>query len=512
MSSPTPDPRRSPNSQSRPRRFTIGTIRQGWRRQKQTLAAAIRHWCDRDRLLLVLLPKVWSFFGLTLQCLIQVRGWWQRILRIVSRIGHGWWQLKSPLISALKWIGQRNQLLAILLLLLWVLVLIGHLFVHGVSRFEGRLITQSMSFTYIGEVDKQFLNSLSLPKLTLQGKQPEALLLKGQFSSPDDPVLNTQLKRLTQLEIQLPDSRSGITFDRVDVTQPNSIYLQQLRILPNTHVEQLAYQIRANQLHFCLQSSTVEGNGCEDRNAVESDPTPVGRLEFGVSSAPIRLFLSNVEIPALGISESTLETQVRWQPVGQDFILPISSPTAVQLRLPTVSKNVSAEVIDDLTQLIRGDILVSRVRFSQLNRSGNINDDILTSDILDGEIRMMGQSLKLQPNQFLIIPTDRPYKESCRMAPTQPSGIQRLRGIRLNLKEPRGLETLISGESKCLAIGFYPEFPAEKIEPSWLLHHVPQEGINAIYTLLGAFTGILFPLLLPENGKNTPKQKEILKK
>jgi hypothetical protein len=355
-----------------------------------------------------------------------------------------------------------------------------------------------MSFTYVGDVDKQFLNSLGITKLALQGKQPTVLTLKGKFSSLD-PNLNAKLKSPTQLEVQLSSPNSELALQIADIKQTNSLNLQQLRILPDTQVKQLTYRPITNQLNFCLQSGSVTVNVCENTSAVEPNASIVGELKFGVNSTAINLFLSSVQIPALGITESTLETQLRWIPEGQDFILPIFSPTSVEIGLPRVSKNTTEETIDDLTQLIRGDIPVKQVRFSKLDRSGNINDDILTSEILDGEVRMMGQSLKLQSRQFLIIPTDRDFdKPNCRMSPTENPGIQRLRDIRLNLKDPKGLQTLISGESKCLAIGLYQEFPTQSIEPSWLLKYLPQEGINAIYTLIGAFTGILFPRLFPD--------------
>ena len=437
------------------------------------------------------------------------RRWQRRISRALGAIGPASARLGKTWVAAIGRIRKRDQLLALLLLLLWIVLLLGNFYFRGVSRFEGSLITKTISFTYVGEVDKQFLNSLDLPKLMLKGQQSTPLTLQGKFFSAD-PTLNAKLKSLSQLEIQLATPLSGLTLEAADAKQPNPIGLRQLRILPQTQVEQLTYQAPARQIQFCLQSSTATHSGaagCDQSSTVaanveanaEVNLGPVGKLEFGVNPAALKLFLANVQIPALDITASTLETELRWLPAGQDFVLPIVASTALQISLPKVGKNTPAEAIDDLTQFIRGDIAVQQVRFSQLDRSGNVNDDILTSEILDGEVRMMGQSLKLQPRQFLIIPTERPFdKPNCRMSPTQKPGIQRLRDIRLNVKEPPGLQTLISGESKCLAIGLYQEFPTQSIEPSWLLKYLPQEGINAIYTLIGAFTGILFPRLFPD--------------
>lgn len=424
---------------------------------------------------------------------------WQRcIIRSLHILNKGMTGFGKKVAATIGRIRRRDRLLAILLLLIWIVLLLGNFYIRGVSRFEGNLITQIMSFTYVGEVDKQFLNSLDITKLTLQGNQTNTLTLKGRFSS-SDATLNAKLKPVVQLDVQLSKPYSELALEIADLRETNSINLHQLRIQPNTQVERLTYRPISNQLNFCLQSSSVKVNICENKSAIESNLPIVGELKFGVNPTAINLFLSSVQIPALEINELTLETQLRWIPEAQDFILPISSPTSVEIGLPKVSKTTTEEAVDDLTQLIRGDIPVKQVRFSKLDRSGNVNDDILTSEILDGEVRMMGQSLKLQPRQFLIIPTDRPFdKPNCRMSPTENPGIQRLRDIRLNLKEPKGLQTLISGESKCLAIGLYQEFPTQSIEPSWLLKYLPQEGINAIYTLIGAFTGILFPRLFPD--------------
>ncbi len=428
------------------------------------------------------------------------RGWQRQITRSLNSIGKGIGRFGHGVAAAIGRIHRRDQLLAMLLLLIWVVLLLGNFYIRGVSQFEGSLITKTMSFTYVGDVDKQFLNSMDLTKLALQGQQPTMLALKGKFSSPD-PTLNAKLKLLTQLEIQLPTPRSQLTLENANAKQPDAIGLRQLRILPNTQIEQLTYQpSNNNQLQFCLQSSAAANNGCDNLSDAKPNSDKVGELEFGVNSTAINLFLSNGQIPALGITELVLETRLRWLPEGQDFILPLSSPTSLQIGLPKVAKTTTEDATDNLTQLIRGDIRVKQVRFSQLDRIGNINDDILTSQILDGEVRMMGQSMKLQPRQFLIIPTDQKFdKPNCRMSPTENPGIQRLRDIRLNLKDPKGLQTLFSGESKCLAIGLYREFPIQSIEPSWLLKYLPQEGINAIYTLIGAFTGILFPRLFPDN-------------
>lgn len=422
--------------------------------------------------------------------------WPRRVTRLLNAVWRGIIRLGQRFATAIRHIRKRDQLLAIILLLIWVVLLLGNFYVRGVSRFEGSLITRSMSFTYAGNVDKRFLNSIdNILKLNLQGEQTQPLVLEGRFSSRD-PNLNKKLESLPKLEIQLTSSRSRLTLETADASQ-TAISLQEMQIFPKTQIAGLTYLAKASQLKLCVQSSQTD---CENPSNVNSNQVRIGRLGFSVAQSPLNLFISSAKIPALSVDESILETSLRWTPEVQDFTLPLMSPASLQISLPKASKPAAEETSDDVTRAIRGNILVKDVDFSNLDRTGNTNDDIETSEILDGEVRMMGQSLKLQPGQVLIIPTDHDFdKPNCRMSPTQNPGIQRLRDIRLNTKDPQGLQTLFSGESKCLAIGLYERFPTQSIEPSWLLKYLPQEGINAIYTLIGAFTGILFPRLFPDD-------------
>jgi hypothetical protein len=415
-------------------------------------------------------------------------------------------RLRQHFVATISRIHRRDQFLAILLLSIWIVLLLGNYYFRGVSRFEGSLTTKTMSFTYIGNSDKRFLNSINnIAKFTIQGKQPVNLTLNGKFSSPDSNI-NTKLQSLTQLDIQLISSLSGLTLEAANPKQGQAISLHELRILPNVHVEQLTYLPNTKQLKFCLQSRLSESNTCEEPSLVDPNPIVLGTLEFGVNTKAINLYLVDAKIPTLGIDETTLETQLRWQPGGQDFNLNLSSPISLKIKLPEVGKLAGEDSADDGTRPIRGNIPVKNVRFSKLDRTGNISDDIETSGILDGEVRMIGQSLKVQQGQFLIIPTNREFdKLNCRMSAAANPGIQRLRDIHINSKSPGGLQTLFSGESKCLAIGLYQRFPTQSIEPSWLLNYLPQEGINAVYTLISAFTGILFPRLFPE--KNSEEKK-----
>lgn len=421
--------------------------------------------------------------------------WWQRATRLFSVVWKGIIRLGQRFATTIGHIRRRDRLLAIILLLVWVVLLLGNFYIRGVSRFEGSLITRVMSFTYAGDVNKRFLNSIdNILKLSLQGEQKDSLVLDGKFSSRD-PDLNKKLESLSKLKIQLTSPRSRLTLETADAKQP-AISLLEMQLAPKTQIAGLTYLAKASQLKLCMESSQSD---CENSSNVNSNQAIVGKLGFSVAQSPLNLFISSANIPTLGVDESSLETSLRWTPEAQDFTVLLRSPTSLQISLPKAYKPVAEEMPDDLTRSIRGDIPVRDVSFSNLDRTGNTNDDIETSEILDGEVRMMGQSLKLQPGQFLIIPSDRDFdKSNCRMSPTQNPGIQRLRDIRLNTKDPQGLQTLFSGESKCLAIGLYERFPTQSIEPSWLLKYLPQEGINAIYTLIGAFTGILFPRLFPD--------------
>lgn len=184
--------------------------------------------------------------------------------------------------------------------------------------------------------------------------------------------------------------------------------------------------------------------------------------------------------------EADQEISLQFIPEVDELFLPIISPTHLFIKLP---ENNQTEKLVTETQWLREDIEVSNVTFSRFDITNNVTDEIKKSTILEGKVRMGNKIIELQPNQFLTILSKKP-------------GIKKLRYIQIKTQYPQGLKTLFFGKSKGIAVGLYPEFPLQKIEPSWLSKYLSQEAINSILAFIAAFTGILLPRLFPEFSSN----------
>ena len=99
---------------------------------------------------------------------------------------------------------------------------------------------------------------------------------------------------------------------------------------------------------------------------------------------------------------------------------------------------------------------------------------------------MKDQELELTDKQFLIVSNDDP-------------GIRKLRYLTINSLKPQSLQTFISGESKGIAIGLYPKFPIESIEPSWLAKYFSTNAIAGILSLISAFTAVVLEKIIPSD-------------
>ena len=88
---------------------------------------------------------------------------------------------------------------------------------------------------------------------------------------------------------------------------------------------------------------------------------------------------------------------------------------------------------------------------------------------------MHDQDLNLKKNQFLIVADDKP-------------GIRKLRYLSINHKQPASLNTLISGKSKGIAAGLYPQFLIAQIKPNLLSQYLSSEAIAALLGSLSTFT------------------------
>jgi len=401
--------------------------------------------------------------------------------------------LSSRLLRPLNWLRRlprRDRLWALMLMGVWLSILLGNFFLKGNFVFEGNLIAKTLSFTYAGQDEKLFLQPIrGLQTLDIQGAQPQPLVLTGKFSS-SDAAMQQKLSQLNKLSLSLPFAMSRLVMEPFQSDLNNPLSILELRLYPHTQVSQLTYDFDRSELSFCLLPESLPAKTClfpdsSPPGGPSSQPA-VGKIRLALGQAPLRLSLERVSIPELGITADSndMPPEISLTSELGEPIVELLSPTQLHLGMATTSK-VSQSQASAALDYIRGDIQVKNVQFSESDVAANVNDEIQTSTVLEGEIRMGGQTMKLNPDQFLIIPP-------------QQAGITRLRYIHLNPATPTGLKVLVSGKSNSIAAGLYTDYPVQKIEPGFLSKYFSQEAINAILAFIGAFTAILLPRLFPE--------------
>lgn len=414
----------------------------------------------------------------------------QLLMRWLRRVFGG-------LFSSRQLVQRRDKVLVAILLLIWVAILLGNFFFRASDIFEGNLLVQEMSFTYTGEQKKLFLKNISnIKNLDLQGSQPQPLILTGKFSS-NEPTLNQKLSQRRQLTIELPYATSRFILKPANSSQTSELNILELRIHPNSQLNQLSYTSQPSQLSFCIQSATVKPETCLFPENLVDNPTQsksvtIGSIKLTLGQQPLTVSLGMFNLPELNIkSDINSPQELNFQFVPQaidERLLTIASPTRFFITLPNLPKTVNSQAANS-SQWLRGDIAVKDVRFTRFDITDNVTDELKTSTILSGEVRMGKDVMKLQANQFLVL--------------SDKQAIKKLRYIEINPQPPQGLQTLIFGKSKGIAVGLYPEFPVQRIEPTWLSKHLSQEAVNALLAFIAAFTGVLLPRLFPEPPKNT---------
>ena len=399
------------------------------------------------------------------------------------------------LASSLRKVQRRDRIFAFLLLLAWMAIILSNFFLRGSYVFEGNLLVTEMSFTYTGYSEKRLLHPIySARGLDLQGSLTEPLFLRGGFYSDSDPMLNQMLNELDQLSITFPYPTSRLIVTPIDESQPSQISIFELNINPVTRVDQLTYNSNEHQLSLCLLMATSPPKICiypdsQLANPAEADSESIGQLRFKLGQQPLTMRLKLVDIPELDIQadiDSPQELTFQLTPNNNNELLiePLS-PTNLAISLPTFPEPTDVEAVN-LPAWLRGDIDVADVKFTRFDITEDVTDELKTSTILNGEVRMEQELMKVLANQFLIVQSETP-------------GIRKIRDIQITSQPPKGLRTLISGESKGIAVGLYPEFPVQSIEPSWLSKHLSQEAVNSLLAFIGALTAILLlPRLFPD--------------
>ncbi|NEO33016.1 MAG: hypothetical protein F6K36_21845 [Symploca sp. SIO3C6] len=399
-------------------------------------------------------------------------------------------------ISLLRKAKIRDPILAVILVLVWITILFSNFVFQGRYVFEGNLVVQEMSFTYTGLTNKRFLNNISgIQNLDIEGSQPEPLILTGKFSSDSNPELNQKLSQIKQLTIELPYPTSRLIFSHDNSSQASDISILNLRINPEVKINQLAYNAKKLELSFCLQSVQEPLEDCLFPDSLLDNPTPskptkVGDLKLQLGKRRLRVSLAMFNLPELGIKTDIYAPEdltFGFIPEIDDPQVEILSPTHLLIDLPKPTKTKNSAT-DKQSQWFWREIDVKNVGFSRFEMTENVTDELKTSTILKGKVRMKEKKMELEENQFLLIESDKP-------------GITKLHQIQINTQSPEGLRTRFSGKSKGIAVGLDPKFPVESIEPSWLSKYLSQEAVNALLAFIAALTAVLLPRLFPEPPK-----------
>ncbi|MEM8721439.1 MAG: hypothetical protein AAGE84_19460 [Cyanobacteria bacterium P01_G01_bin.39] len=390
----------------------------------------------------------------------------------------------SNLWSYITRINRRDLIIAVITILIWIILFLLLVVFKGSYIFEGQVVASEMSFTYNGESAKPFLqNVMGIRGIDLRGKQSQSLTLKGKFTSEDESI-NQQLQNVDQIKIDFPYATS-----RLILTPTNSSSSQQFAILglsinPQTRINQLTYN-QKQQVSFCLQSAVQPSKYClfPENAASDSNSKSLGNLKLLLAQHTYTLNLEQVNIPQLNIKSDNNSYQaikLRYTPRTQEPQLNLLSPTTIRIDLPQETK---PEQEKESPQWFYEDFDVKDVDFYRFKQSSNVRDKIQNSTIISGKLRMHDQDLNLEKNQFLIVADDKP-------------GIRKLRYLDIKPNKPLSLTTLVSGKSKGIAVGLYPQFPIAAIRPSLLSKYLSSEAIAAILSFFSAFTALAIERVL----------------
>ncbi len=380
-----------------------------------------------------------------------------------------------------------DRFFAIFALTIWFIIPLCY-FIPVDSVFEGNLIVESLNFTYNGD-EKLFLQYIeAIKSIDFQGKLQQPIALLGKFSTENDPKLQNKLANIDTLTIELPFTESRFIINQKNDFKKTQLSLVDLRIEPETNINQLAYNNQNNSLEFCLHSITHRSDYCkfpENMNDSQSSIN-IGKLRLELGQEPLEIQLVQINIPELNLKSDRNNPQeliLKFTPNNNEPLnLNLLSPHQLFINLPK-EKDKNNEIT-----WFRKDIDVKNVQFSRYETTQVVTDELETSTILQGEIRLGKEKIKLEKNQFLI--TNSPKK-----------AIKKIRSLTItnNPKLPPGIQTFITGKTNSIAVGLYRDFPVESIQPNLLSKHLSSEAITAIITFITTLTAVFLPRLFPES-------------
>ena len=386
--------------------------------------------------------------------------------------------------GSLTTIRTIDKFFAIFLLTIWIIILVSY-FIPGNYIFEGNLIIESLNFTYNGNDDKLFLQKIeAIKSINFQGKLDQPIALSGTFSTDNDPELQNKLANIDTLTVELPFPESRFIINQKNNLETTQVSLIELRIEPETNINQLNYNNTNNSLEFCLHSIKHSSEYCEFPENIDNYELPVniGQLRLELGQDTLEIQLGQINIPELNLNR-TEEITLQFTPNNNDTInINLLSPHQLFITLPKEKDENNA------ITWFRKDIDVKNVQFSRYETTQIVTDELKISTILQGEIRLGKEKIELEKNQFLT--TKSPE-----------TAIRKIRSLTItnDPKLPPGIQTFITGETNSISVGLYPDFPVESIQPNLLSKHLSSEAITAIITFITTLTAVFLPRLFPDS-------------
>lgn len=385
----------------------------------------------------------------------------------------------------------QNPLFSFVLLGLLVFTLITlSALLPATHNFEGNLIAKEISFTY-DDNRKSFIEDIDgIQKISVFGQTPDNkdIVFEGKnFKSscknlenrnnpktPNEPII---------IRVALTDDNSQLIITPIENVKKRGVSQSQIKIKKlelekGTLINNLTYETLTDK-KIAFKFSTYS----QQKNILYLD----------VGKEPIKIELSNYKF--IGDNPPNCENDnltFTFQPDTINFttFLPTNADILIELKTPPE---------DSSSSWFLPNLIVKNVSFTKESRI-DTSESVNESTIISGIVRMAGQDIKLETDQFLII---------------KPDDIKRLRRIdfpKTNQPEKaettqqenpqQGLKVLISGKTDRIEVGLDKKLPTSSIQGTWLNRYIPRDIIIGLFTICGAVIGYLLYWLLEYPSKH----------
>ena len=378
------------------------------------------------------------------------------------------------------------HIIALLLLVISALFILAFFIPVSIS-FEGNIISRQVSFTSRGQSNQLLINSMrSISRLEIEGLQANPVTLWGEFTTDDDSEdINELNNDLNEVEMTLPSPDSKLIFETGDADNPSQLEIQSLRLPPGTQVRYLAYDPERHQLSLSLNPPKEE---TPKEDTPEEDPSGI-RVQLALGGNPLQVMAEYVRSPQLqslpsdnGIAEETEifdynQEQFSWTPLSTELNLFFPNEITLYIDLPDLQSS-------DYQDWFWGGFEVTDVDFTYNATTANVPDELVRSTILEGQIKFLNQDLRLESEQFLVLPSS--------------SKIQRIPRLQLHPDSPAGLQVRLQGKTDEVAVGLDPDFPVRRLKSNFWEQRLPRELITVLLTVSSVMIGYLIPWLFTD--------------